>query len=209
MSILKTPDAAGSGGDRPAYHHGDLRRALLDAALELLKADAAGDFSLREVARRAGVSHNAPYNHFPDKRALLIAIACAGFETLHDRLVAAADQAAAPTARMLAIGAAYVGFGRAAPAQYRLMFSMLSGGDPCGLSPELVAAAERARDLLRSTVAACAPAGKVDDAAWLERAVLAAWSLTHGLTTLLNDGLASPDTDAGAVLETFVANLAE
>ena len=72
---------------RPTYHHGDLRRALVDAALALVTEEQDWGFSLREVTRRAGVSHNAPYNHFADKRDLLAAVAAAGFETLRMRLV--------------------------------------------------------------------------------------------------------------------------
>ena len=71
------------------YHHGDLRAALLDAALELLEEDET--FSLRAVARRAGVSPNAPYRHYADKEALLAALATYGFAQLADRLEAAAE----------------------------------------------------------------------------------------------------------------------
>src|SRR5271167_3965034 len=73
----------------PAYHHGDLRRALIDAGLALVTEAQDWEFSLREVARRAGVSHNAPYNHFADKRDLLSAVAAAGFVTLGERIQAA------------------------------------------------------------------------------------------------------------------------
>src|SRR5271155_2678351 len=73
----------------PAYHHVDLRRALIDAALALVTEDQDWTFSLREVARRAGVSHNAPYNHFADKRDLLAAVAATGFATLGERIVTA------------------------------------------------------------------------------------------------------------------------
>ena len=67
--------------ERP-YHHGDLRRAIVKAALEILQETQSLEFSLRELARRAGVSHNAPYKHFADKRELLAAVSAAGFETL-------------------------------------------------------------------------------------------------------------------------------
>ena len=74
---------------RSAYHHGDLKRVLVDAAIALVAEGQNWDFSLREVARRAGVSHNAPYNHFADKRDLLAAVAAAGYEALRARMVAA------------------------------------------------------------------------------------------------------------------------
>src|ERR1700677_662644 len=72
-----------------AYHHGDLRRSLVEAALALLSEKQDWAFSLREVARRAGVSHNAPYNHFADKRELLVAVASMGFERLRERMLLA------------------------------------------------------------------------------------------------------------------------
>src|ERR1700678_861762 len=68
----------------PPYHHGDLRRALIDTAMELVTEEQDWTFSLREVARRAGVSHHAPYNHFPEKQDLLGAVAVVGFERLRD-----------------------------------------------------------------------------------------------------------------------------
>ena len=71
--------------ERP-YHHGDLRRAIVKAALEILSETQSLEFSLRELARRAGVSHNAPYKHFADKRELLAAVSAAGFETLTKRM---------------------------------------------------------------------------------------------------------------------------
>src|SRR5580700_5098226 len=71
--------------ERP-YHHGDLRRVIVKAALEILRETQSLEFSLRELARRAGVSHNAPYKHFADKRELLAAVSAAGFEQLTDRM---------------------------------------------------------------------------------------------------------------------------
>src|SRR6201987_3538318 len=71
--------------ERP-YHHGDLRRAIVSAALEILSETQSVEFSLRELARRAGVSHNAPYKHFADKRDLLAAVSAAGFEVLTKRM---------------------------------------------------------------------------------------------------------------------------
>ena len=71
--------------DERPYHHGDLRRAIVKAALEILQETQSLEFSLRELARRAGVSHNAPYKHFADKRELLAAVSAAGFEKLTKR----------------------------------------------------------------------------------------------------------------------------
>src|SRR5271154_5928181 len=108
--------------ESPAYHHGDLRRSLIDAALALVTEEQDWTFSLRAVARRAGVSHNAPYNHFADKRDLLAAVAATGFATLGERIVTATS--GIENARMALVKSAlvYITFGVENPAHYRLMF---------------------------------------------------------------------------------------
>src|SRR6204780_5864081 len=107
----------------PAYHHGDLRRALIVAALALVTEEQDWAFSLREVARRAGVSHNAPYNHFPEKRDLLGAVAAAGFEALRERMRESVAGMTDPPAALLACVKAYVSAGLENRERYRLMFS--------------------------------------------------------------------------------------
>src|SRR5277367_2647794 len=104
------------------YHHGDLRRALIGTALQLVTEEQDWTFSLREVARRAGVSHRAPYNHFPEKLDLLAAIAAVGFERLREGLQRATIGIADPGALLVAICRTYVRLGLANPALYRLMF---------------------------------------------------------------------------------------
>src|SRR5688572_32508569 len=101
---------------RRSYHHGDLRRTLLDASLALVQEQGIQALSLREVARKAGVSHNAPYHHFPDKSSLMAAICQEGFEGLA-REMAAARAAAGddPRARMEACGQSYVRFALSSP----------------------------------------------------------------------------------------------
>ena len=86
--IESDANAKAQSDDRP-YHHGDLRRAIVKAALEILHETQSLEFSLRELARRADVSHNAPYKHFADKRELLAAVSAAGFETLTKRMARA------------------------------------------------------------------------------------------------------------------------
>lgn len=174
---------------RAAYHHGDCKRAVVDAALALVTEEQNWDFSLREVARRAGISHNAPYNHFADKRDLLAAVAAAGFEALRARMSAAAEAAGSPDEALLAIGRAYVRFGTENPAHYRLMF----GPAPCnGEWPATAAeAAKGTKAVLDSVIWRGAEAGvftpSPDDQPALEAAALASWSLVHGLTMLLID----------------------
>ena len=152
------------------YHHGDLRTALVTAALTLLEAGE-GPPSLREVARAAGVSAMAPYRHFADRAALLAAVADEGFGALRTWLLAADDVPDSRTA-LVAQGRAYVDFALAHPALFRLMFSReKAGGVPEG---------ETAYTVLANRVAQIAP-----DRA--EPATLAAWGLVHGLATLLLD----------------------
>jgi len=114
--------AARRGGPRPGYHHGDLRRALLDAARAVLREAGPEGCSLREVARRAGVSHAAPYHHFTSREALLGALAAEGFGEL-DRAMAAAQASAPPdpAAQLAAVGMGYFLLAQQQPALFRLM----------------------------------------------------------------------------------------
>src|SRR5258706_6042474 len=102
-----------SARKKSAYHHGDLRAALLRSAADLLEDQGPGGVLLREVARREGVSHNAPYRHFPDRDALLVALATEGFAILAERLKASAGKEDA---------VAYVRFALEHPHRFRLMF---------------------------------------------------------------------------------------
>jgi AcrR family transcriptional regulator len=171
------------------YHHGDLRHALLEAALHLVKEGQDWTFSLREVARRAGVSHNAPYNHFPEKRDLLEAVAAAGFEELRQRLQASIAGIENPTKALIKSGVAYLGFGVENPARYRLMFGAAL---PLSKSESaLTAAAAGAKAVLADLIYRGAEARvfnvssrKKDD---LQIAVLTAWSTIHGLTMVAID----------------------
>ncbi len=155
------------------YHHGDLRAKVTQAATEILEEQGVTALSLREVARRAGVSHNAPYRHFADRDALLAALAGEGFARLSEALEAAG--ARGPRAR----GEAYVRFALNQPARFRLMFGGLLRLD---VHPGLRAAAARTYDgLVRAFAPLAGPQGAPFAAA-------AAWSLVHGLAQLLLDG---------------------
>src|SRR6202165_723000 len=100
-----------STSDERPYHHGDLPRAIVTAALEILSETQSHEFSLRELARRAGVSHNAPYKHFADKRQLLAAVSAAGFEALVKRMGVEAVKSSHPRAQLFAMLRAYVRYG--------------------------------------------------------------------------------------------------
>ena len=129
-----------TSGERP-YHHGDLRRTLVDEALAAIERDGPGSVSLRDLARRAGVSHAAPTHHFGDKVGLLTAIAAEGFDLLADEL----QDAFGRTGSFLEVGVAYVGFAVRHRAHFEVMFrpELLRGDDPA-----LAAARGRSRDAL-------------------------------------------------------------
>lgn len=156
------------------YHHGDARNALLAAAGELLEKEGAGGLSLRQVALHAGLSRQAPYNHFEDKETLLSELVREGFERLATTLVANANPKAKNALEHAAD--AYIRRAQEAPALFRLMFSQ----ELVDLSrfPEAAQAGRTAFGQLKQIVAAFAPADKVRDLA------LAAWSLVHGYATL-------------------------
>ncbi|MFF0190597.1 TetR/AcrR family transcriptional regulator [Streptomyces sp. NPDC005244] len=159
-----------SDSARP-YHHGDLRRAILGAALDVIAAEGPAALSLRDLARRAGVSHAAPAHHFKDRTGLLTAIAAEGYALLAAALDAAGDLRDA--------GVRYVRFAREHPAHFQVMFSpeLLRGNDL-----ELTAARTLAGERLRAAVSAIPAEGRGDDAGL---AGVAAWSLAHGFATLL------------------------
>jgi AcrR family transcriptional regulator len=175
-----------------AYHHGDLRRSLIDAALELLAEEQNWSFSLREVARRARVSHNAPYNHFADKQELLAAVAASGFLTLRDRMRKAIEGVDRPDDALVKTAMVYVRFGLKNPAFYKLMFGSVLGSAPAERPHLYVKAAEEAKAVLvgimeRGAAGDVFPALRKDPKR-TQVAVLAAWSLVHGLTMLAIDG---------------------
>lgn len=105
-----------------AYHHGDLRNGLLKAARAILEEESLSALTLRAVARRAGVSHAAPYRHFPNHEALLVELAKEGFGELHDQVAEAGRQQDTESERIAGIGAAYMRFVADRPALARLMF---------------------------------------------------------------------------------------
>ncbi len=166
------------------YHHGDLRRALIDTALAMVTEEGAWNFTLREVARRAGVSHAAPYNHFVDKSGLLAEVAALGFRALRREMETAARRPRTARQALLGIAAAYVRFGVEHPAHYRLMFGPeLADKDRY---PVLQQASDATFAALTGALERGQAAGDVRRGPVREQAV-AAWALVHGLTTLLID----------------------
>lgn len=190
---------------KATYHHGDLRRALLDAALARLGEGETGQLKLRALAGDAGVSPTAVYRHFADKEALLAAIATEGFEGLRRETLAGGEGARDPVARLQGIGCGYVRFARKHPAHYRLMFGphMLDRER----HPELKDAAEASYRVLEEMVREGVDAGVLTppDVALLSTA---AWSLVHGLAQLSIDGLIEPDKANDALTQRITGLLA-
>jgi AcrR family transcriptional regulator len=169
-----------------AYHHGDLPAALL-AAVESAVADAGvSGVSLREVARRAGVSHGAPGYHFGSKAGLLTAFATAGYQLLAQSVIeeVAVSDAADGAAELAAIGRGYVRFAVAHPAHFEIMF-WLDALDPANAA--FAAASEAAYGLLTATIERCRAAGRLHGRS-PELVAVSAWSLVHGLAALWISG---------------------
>lgn len=216
-----------SAAEAKPYHHGDLRRALIDAALELVTEEQDWGFSLREVARRAGVSHNAPYNHFPEKRDLLGAVAAAGFEALRERMQAATERSSDPRSAFLACAKAYVEAGVENPALYRLMFGRALVGNGNKQGPrdhrhakreggrptEAAIAGRAAKAVLEAIILrgaesgafAISPKSKNE----LALAALASWSCVHGLTMLIIDDLTATDLAVDTLVRRIQRKLLE
>jgi AcrR family transcriptional regulator len=167
------------------YHHGNLRKALLDAAVALIGEVGPRGFTLREVARRAGVSHNAPYRHFASKDDLLVAVATEGFERLAAAMRKAMEPGQTARERLELSGCGYVDFALRWPNHLLVMFDLpaswrerdqpepLIGEDAFRVLLDCVVAAQHSCDL---------PAGDPLPLAWT------AWSLVHGIAKLVTGG---------------------
>ncbi len=199
-----------------AYHHGNLRKALLAAALKLVAKHGVEGFSLREAARAVGVSAAAAYRHFEDRSALLRALAHEGLAELAlemEEAVATAPGApgspARATAELTRIGAAYVEFAVAHPSRFRVMFGPWCDlGDE--LAPELLPHGRDPLHVLVDTLDGMVRAGAITAGA-RQGAEIAAWSAVHGLASLLVEGglLGTEDRTrtCGLVLRTLLVGL--
>jgi len=167
------------------FHHGDLRRALLQAAGQLLEKKGPLGVGLRAAARLAGVSQAAPYRHFADKETMLAALAEAGLRELADRLDAARAAAAGPGAALPAIAEAYVVFAADRPHLFRLMFGPEVADK--GRYPGVRDAGLRALQILLDAIAAGQRAGLVRQGKPADLA-LALWAAAHGAASLMVDG---------------------
>jgi len=176
----------------------DVRASILTASLDLMNEGGLGALSMREVARRAGVSHQAPYHYFADRESILAELVRDGFVRLHSYMIAALAKSPAAIDRVQAMGETYVRFALDYPAQFRLMFR----GEMVDMErhEDAHSAAEQAFNLLVSEVAAVdsgEPPGSIAP-------IIACWAISHGLATLLLEGKAGhhfgetrEDWDAG------------
>jgi len=169
------------------YHHGNLKEALVQAALDLIAHKGPAGFTFAEAARSAGVSPAAPYRHFRDRDELLASVAQQGFEQFEAQLAAAWDDGRpdTPTA-FQRIGKAYLAFARENPAYYSAMFE---SGVPIETNPALLLAGERAFAVIRAAserLVAMAPPGVPRPPAMMM--ALHIWSMSHGIASLFGRG---------------------
>ncbi|RMF19143.1 MAG: TetR/AcrR family transcriptional regulator [Gammaproteobacteria bacterium] len=177
-----------------SYHHGDLKQALIEAALDLLREQGVSGLSLRAIAARAKVSHMAPYSHFRNKKELVQAVAAAGFDELTRRLIELRKVYVEPGERVLNYGVAYVQFAVENPDLYRLMLSQSDlGGQRASqergsregfqISPRLESSSRRPFELLRDEFARSG-----GDPLRVTARAATAWSMVHGMAALMIDG---------------------
>lgn len=178
--------------EKSSYHHGDLRRALLESARRLVEREGAREVSMRAIAREAGVSAAAPYHHFEDRGSLLAAVAASGFDALRGVMAKAAEGGPADGGleRLQAVGVAYVQFAVDNPEMFRLMFSGIVADR--SRRPELQAASSAAWDVLRDALGSDGAGDRDEDLPWVG---LATWSTVHGLAFLLIEELLEQERD--------------
>lgn len=175
-------------GPRPkrGYHHGNLRSALIEAALSLIAERGPEGVTLAEAARMAGVSAAAPYRHFKDRTNLMAAVAREGFSRFADRLDAALDGGrGTPLEALNRVGEAYLGFARAEPALYAAMFE---AGIAPSSDPDLSREAERAFDVLKTACTSLHATLPTERRAPPLMMALHIWAFAHGIAALFGRG---------------------
>jgi AcrR family transcriptional regulator len=173
-------------GGRRGYHHGNLREALITAALDLISKKGPAGFTFADAARAAGVSPAAPYRHFRDRDALLADVAQRGFRRMGEALVAAwRDGRPTPRSAFERVGRAYLEFAAKEPALFSAMFE---SGVPLGDYPEVREAGDRAFGVLRQACEALAATMPPDKRPPSLMMALHIWSLSHGIAALFGRG---------------------
>lgn len=168
------------------YHHGDLKNALIQAGAEIVANDGLEGLSLRKVALRAGVSHNAPYSHFPDKQSLIAAISTAGFQQLYEVLdSAAAAYPKKPRKQLQQAALAYVQFALDHPDTFKIMFSGVLEKEKD--YPAFVEISQKTFQRVVDVVRACQKAGVLKSKS-TELTAVAVWGQVHGIVSLALEG---------------------
>ncbi len=173
--------------EKTAYHHGDLKKALITAALAIVEEEGVDGLSLRKAARRVGVSHAAPTHHFRDMSGLLAAVATQGFRELFQAMKTSVGRLSRkePLAVFKAIGMAYIEFAAHHTAYFRVMFHMALAEK--SRYPKLREASQETFELMVKAVSGCQQAGLIMEGEPRELA-LSAWAAVHGLATLIVNG---------------------
>ena len=171
---------------KKAYHHGDLKNALIKAGVEILAKDGVSGLSLRKVASKAGVSHAAPYSHFVDKQALIAAISTEGFRQLYERVNAVAEEyKAKPSRQLVEVAWAYVQFALDDRDRFKVMFSGVLEKEK--EYPEFVVESQRNFQLVKMIVEANQVSGILRSGP-SDLMALSAWGIVHGFVMLLLEG---------------------
>ena len=173
------------------YHHGNLKDALITAGLEILSEQGMEGLSLRKVAKKVGVSHTAPYNHFADKQALLAAISTAGHEQLYQTLSSTFEAVRASSSEIiLEISWAYLQFALDDPGRFKLMFS---GALEVEMDhPQFVEISQKNITLLEEIIVFCQNEGQLA-AGPTERLAIKIWSSVHGFVNLMLENQFPPE----------------
>jgi AcrR family transcriptional regulator len=172
-----------------SYHHGDLKNALIQAAIKILADEGIQELSLRKVAREAGVSHSAPYAHFTDKQALIAAISTDGYKKIYERINAIMERYPDdPLRQFIETAWAYVSFGYEEPDHFKVTFS--GSVEREREYPALVEMTQKTFDMLRQLILRCQAAGLIDSGE-PDLVALTVWGLVHGFVSLLQEGMVS------------------
>lgn len=166
---------------RKTYHHGNLREVLLEAAVRLIGEVGPAGFTLREVARRAGVSHNAPYRHFRDKEELLAAVATQGFRELTQAMLDGIKPQSDVCDRLKHAGLAYIDFALRRPEHFTVMFDTKPAAKNVG--SEFEEASKQCFETLVNSVKLCHDQQRLPSGDPLQLALLA-WTMVHGIAKL-------------------------
>jgi len=176
---------------RKNYHHGDLKNTLIEAGIEILSKEGFNDLSLRKVARKAGVSHAAPYAHFADKQSLIAAIALDGHNKIHARI----EEVLAlypndPLKQLIRLAWAYMQFGLESPAHYKITFSGMIENEKN--YPELIEVTRQNLSALQKIITDCQNADILSPSNYeTEVIAVSLWGLIHGLVSLVIEGQVS------------------